>query len=64
MVERGHTYTFISEGGDITKHPFYITDSKNGGRERNSIIQNMKETVLAGYENDIPIGGMIKGDIW
>lgn len=35
-VERGQTYTFVVEGGDDSTnparyHPFYITDSKEGG---------------------------------
>ena len=37
MVQRGKTYTFTVEGGDDPVisgqyHPFYITDSRNGGR--------------------------------
>jgi len=40
-VQRGRTYTFIIEGGTDANnlaqfHPFYITDSVNGGRIRNS----------------------------
>ena len=37
VVRRGQTYTFIVEAGDdpansAEYHPFYITDSPNGGR--------------------------------
>ena len=37
VVERGRTYTFLVHGGDnpdddSNYHPFYITDSRNGGR--------------------------------
>ena len=37
VVERGRTYTFLVYGGDnpaddSNYHPFYITDSRNGGR--------------------------------
>ena len=63
IVERGYTYTFISEGGNITDqsnfHPLYITDSKSGGREANSPAQQDSETVYAGYEDGIPIGGRV-----
>lgn len=41
VVTRGSTYTFVVEGGtdssDLARyHPFYITNSTNGGRLRNS----------------------------
>ena len=41
VVERGKTYTFITEGGtdssDLSNyHPFYITDSISGGRLQNT----------------------------
>ncbi len=41
VVERNQTYTFIVEGGndpaDVGNyHPFYITDSIQGGRLRNT----------------------------
>lgn len=42
FVRRGSSYTFMIEGGtDSTNlaryHPFYITDSINGGRLQNSV---------------------------
>ena len=41
VVERGRTYTFLVYGGDNPNddsnyHPFYITDSINGGRLLNT----------------------------
>ena len=41
VVSRGHTYTFISEGGDdpgvpSNYHPFYLTSSVVGGRLQNT----------------------------
>ena len=41
VVERGRTYTFLVYGGavptdDSNYHPFYITDSMNGGRLLNT----------------------------
>ena len=43
VVERGYTYTFISNGGLVgdgeNYHPFYLTDSKRGGRLANSQAQ-------------------------
>jgi hypothetical protein len=45
-VERGRTYTFLISGGDnpldgANYHPFYITDSVNGGRLLNTQEQRM-----------------------
>jgi hypothetical protein len=43
MVERGYTYTFVSEGGQEGDgqnfHPFYISDSRRGGRLRKTAAQ-------------------------
>ncbi|XP_018392554.1 PREDICTED: protein Skeletor, isoforms B/C-like [Cyphomyrmex costatus] len=55
-VERGKTYTFIVEGGnDPTNpakyHPFYITDSSEGGLGQN-IEKQTEEMVFAGAEYD------------
>ena len=41
VVERGRTYTFLVYGGEnptesSNYHPFYITDSVNGGRLLNT----------------------------
>ena len=41
LVRRGSSYTFIIEGGNDASilamyHPFYITNSKIGGRVRNT----------------------------
>ena len=41
VVERGRTYTFLVYGGNVSSdpsnyHPFYITDSVNGGRLLNT----------------------------
>jgi hypothetical protein len=46
VVERGRTYTFLISGGDnpldgANYHPFYITDSVNGGRLLNTQEQRM-----------------------
>ncbi|KYN45050.1 hypothetical protein ALC56_00524 [Trachymyrmex septentrionalis] len=56
IVERGKTYTFIVEGGDdpanpARYHPFYITDSPEGGLGQN-IGKQTEETVFAGAEYD------------
>ncbi|XP_018374256.1 PREDICTED: protein Skeletor, isoforms B/C-like [Trachymyrmex cornetzi] len=55
-VERGKTYTFIVEGGDdpanpARYHPFYITDSPEGGLGQN-IEKQTEERVFAGVEYD------------
>ena len=44
VLTRGVTYTFIVEGGNdpsnlATYHPFYISNSINGGRLRNTAEQ-------------------------
>ncbi|XP_077261427.1 protein Skeletor, isoforms B/C isoform X2 [Temnothorax americanus] len=54
-VERGKTYTFIVEGGDdytnpARYHPFYITDSPEGGLGQQTGNQIMNERVFAGVE--------------
>ena len=46
VVERGQTYTFLVHGGnvpvdDANYHPFYITDSVNGGRLLNTQEERM-----------------------
>ena len=46
VVERGRTYTFLVYGGDnpddsSNYHPFYITDSVNGGRLLNTPEERM-----------------------
>jgi hypothetical protein len=46
VVERGRTYTFLVHGGNVSSddanyHPFYITDSMNGGRLLNTQQQRM-----------------------
>ncbi|XP_071554169.1 protein Skeletor, isoforms B/C-like isoform X1 [Temnothorax nylanderi] len=56
-VERGKTYTFIVEGGDdytnpARYHPFYITDSPEGGLGQQTGNQIMNERVFAGVERD------------
>ncbi|XP_012542491.1 protein Skeletor, isoforms B/C [Monomorium pharaonis] len=55
-VERGQTYTFIVEGGNdpanpARYHPFYITDSPEGGLGQN-IGKQMEEKVYAGVKYD------------
>ena len=44
VLRRGKTYTFVIHGGDdpsetANYHPFYITNSKSGGRILNSDIE-------------------------
>jgi hypothetical protein len=56
-VERGQTYTFIVEGGnDQTNparyHPFYITDSSEGGFGQKSEAEQKKQRVFAGVSYD------------
>lgn len=56
-VERGRTYTFVVEGGDdktqpARYHPFYITDSVEGGFGQSNDEQQSEETVYAGIERD------------
>ncbi|KAF4533163.1 hypothetical protein B566_EDAN001705 [Ephemera danica] len=56
-VERGSTYTFIVEGGnkDVNPshyHPFYITDSKEGGFEQKNIEERKNQRIYAGVGYD------------
>jgi hypothetical protein len=56
-VERGQTYTFIVEGGnDRTNparyHPFYITDSSEGGFGQKSEAEQKKQRVFGGVRYD------------
>lgn len=61
-VERGQTYTFVVEGGNQPSqparyHPFYITDSPEGGFGQQSMEQQRHETAFAGvaYEDHYPV---------
>lgn len=66
VVERGQQYTFILETGNdpehsSRKHPFYITDSSEGGFSHKPYEQQIKEKIYAGVEvtpenNLVPIG--------
>jgi len=56
-VERGQTYTFVVEGGnDQTNparyHPFYITDSSEGGFGQKSEAEQKKQRVFGGVNYD------------
>ncbi|KAJ4431984.1 hypothetical protein ANN_20593 [Periplaneta americana] len=56
-VERGQTYTFIVEGGnDRTNparyHPFYITDSREGGFGQKSEAEQKKQRVFGGVRSE------------
>ncbi|XP_072384339.1 protein Skeletor, isoforms B/C [Diabrotica undecimpunctata] len=56
-LERGQTYLFVVEGGDDSSnparyHPFYITDSKEGGFGQKSVEEQKKQKVYAGVEYD------------
>ncbi|XP_014230471.1 protein Skeletor, isoforms B/C isoform X2 [Trichogramma pretiosum] len=56
-VERGQNYTFVVEGGkDKTNparyHPFYITDSPEGGFGQLTDSQQRRQKVYAGVEYD------------
>lgn len=56
-VERGQTYTFLVEGGkDRTNparyHPFYITDSSEGGYGQRSTEEQRRQRVFAGVDTD------------
>lgn len=49
VVERGTTYNFIVETGNDAehssrKHPFYITDSSEGGFQHKSYEEQIKES--------------------
>ena len=56
-VERGQTYSFVIEGGhDRTNparyHPFYITDSSEGGFGQKSEAEQRKQRVFGGVNYD------------
>ncbi|XP_047526144.1 protein Skeletor, isoforms B/C isoform X1 [Pieris napi] len=58
-VERGKTYTFLVEGGDDRTnpakfHPFYISDSSEGGFGQKREEDQRKQRVFAGvaYDNE------------
>lgn len=56
-VERGETYTFIVEGGDKSSnparyHPFYITDSPEGGLGQASDDEQQRTHNYAGTAKD------------
>jgi hypothetical protein len=56
-VERGQTYAFIVEGGnDRTNparyHPFYITDSSEGGFGQKSEAEQKRQRVFGGVNYD------------
>lgn len=58
-VERGKTYTFVVEGGDDRTnpakfHPFYISDSPEGGFGQKKEEDQRKQRVFAGvaYDNE------------
>ncbi|XP_037295975.1 protein Skeletor, isoforms B/C isoform X1 [Manduca sexta] len=58
-VERGKTYTFFVEGGDdrtnpAKYHPFYISDSSEGGFGQKKEEDQRKQRVFAGvaYDNE------------
>lgn len=56
-VERGETYTFIVEGGDKSSnparyHPFYITDSPEGGLGQASEDEQQRTHNYAGTGKD------------
>ncbi|XP_050585241.1 protein Skeletor, isoforms B/C isoform X1 [Bombus affinis] len=56
-VERGQTYTFIVEGGNdpanpARYHPFYITDSPEGGFGQKTETEQRAQRVFAGVKYD------------
>ncbi|KAI5706345.1 hypothetical protein M8J75_007174 [Diaphorina citri] len=56
-VERGQTYTFVVEGGNepaqpARYHPFYITDSSEGGYGQKSETEQRQQRVFAGVNFD------------
>lgn len=56
-VERGETYTFVVEGGDKSSnparyHPFYITDSPEGGLGQASEDEQQRWHSYAGTAKD------------
>lgn len=53
VVERGHTYRFVVEGGNErtgaeSRHPFYLTDSPDGGFDFKPDEQRLQERIFAG----------------
>lgn len=69
-MERGETYKFTVEGGDKSSqparyHPFYITDSLEGGLGQATEGEQRRQRTYAGVEIDpdgyqVPTAGMIK----
>ena len=56
-VERGQTYTFVVEGGDKKNqparyHPFYITNSSEGGLGQKTANEQRHQKVYAGVDYD------------
>lgn len=56
-VERGQTYVFIIEGGSDSSnparyHPFYITDSVEGGYGQKNEEERRQQKIYAGVEYD------------
>jgi len=61
-VQRGRTYTFIAESGNDSSsfdyHPFYLTNSKTGGRDTKAQSLRDAEIIYAGYDEEgRPYGG-------
>lgn len=53
VVERGQTYRFVVEGGSdktsaTRRHPFYLTDSPEGGFDFKTDEERMKERIFGG----------------
>lgn len=53
VVERGQTYRFIVEGGNdktsaTRRHPFYLTDSQEGGFDFKTDDERLKERIFGG----------------
>lgn len=53
VIERGQTYRFVVEGGNdktsaSMRHPFYLTDSPEGGFDFKTDDERQKEQVFAG----------------
>ena len=59
VVERGRTYTFLVYGGNnpddaSNYHPFYITESRNGGRLLNTQEQRqVTKKILALFPSSL-----------
>uniref|UniRef100_A0A7S1XEG0 DOMON domain-containing protein n=1 Tax=Compsopogon caeruleus TaxID=31354 RepID=A0A7S1XEG0_9RHOD len=47
-LERGTTYTFVTQGGGDEQHPFYITSSSEGGFSQETPAGRLNQTVYAG----------------